>query len=461
MDNFFTRIFRREVVQTSGEAAGTATANGGNGHEAGGGTYAQRIAYARNPQAALAISGVYRAVELRANTIGQMLMQYQKRSKEGGNYVADITPPAGGYVTLGTRLNYLLQKRPNPMMTASSLFKQMSIQRLMQGNAFCYIERDESGMPLHLWLATCAGYDYANNTYTLNWMTERGLVTKATVQAEDVIHWPNTFRDNQGFWGISTLQYAAKTLSLIATESQQALESAAKGGRIKGFIGEEKPAQGAGTLAFGLINKGSGDDYARELSDKVYQQDITFLRGLDKWVPLSMSSADMQMIEWMQLSLDDVARYFGVPRPLLMLDSNSHYTTPTAATQEFHLRTIQPDARELEDEFETKLLNVYDFGIRRFHLCEQPLFRLDPETQAKVAKLKMEGGICSVNENRADFDMPEVANGDIVYVSTNLAELGSEKLRSTGAGRPATEPEPPKEPPTGGEEPPKEGGEGA
>lgn len=451
MDNFFRNWFQRRETAPAGEAAGTAsTYTSTKVQEAGGGTFAQRIAYTRSPQAALTISGVYRAVELRAKTIGQMQMQYQKRNKEGGNFVADITPPVNGYVTLGTRLNYILQKRPNPMMTASSLFEQMSVQRLMQGNAFCYIERDESGMPLHLWLATCAGYNYGDNTYTLNWLSERGMVTRATVPARDVIHWPNTFRDDMGFWGISTLQYAYKTLSLISTEAQQALESAAKGGRIKGFIGEEKPVQGAGTLAFGLIGKNAGDDYARELSDKVYQQDITFLRGLDKWVPLSMTSADMQMTEWMSMSLDDVARYFGVPRPLLMLDSNSHYTTPTAATQEFHLRTIQPDARELEDEFETKLLNVYDFGNRRFHLCEQPLFRLDPETQAKVAKMKMEAGISTVNENRADFDMPAVEKGDIVYVSTNLAELGSEKL-SGAVAKPPTEP-----PAEGGEEPPKD-----
>jgi hypothetical protein len=33
--------------------------------------------------------------------------------------------------------------------------------------------------------------------------------------------------------------------------------------------------------------------------------------------------------------------------------------------------------------------------------------------------------------------MPAVEGGDTVYVSTNLAELGSDKLRTSGAGRPA------------------------
>ena len=33
---------------------------------------------------------------------------------------------------------------------------------------------------------------------------------------------PNTFRYYDGFWGMSTLQYAFDTLSLIKTESNQA-----------------------------------------------------------------------------------------------------------------------------------------------------------------------------------------------------------------------------------------------
>ena len=33
--------------------------------------------------------------------------------------------------------------------------------------------------------------------------------------------------------------------------------------------------------------------------------------------------------------------------------------------------------------------------------------------------------------------MPSVPEGNIPYVSTNLAELGSEKLRSNGGGRPS------------------------
>ena len=132
--------------------------------------------------------------------------------------------------------------------------------------------------------------------------------------------------------------------------------------------------------------------------------------------------------------MDDVARYYATPRPLLMLDTNSHYNDYTNATMEYLQRTIAPLATELEDLFDTKLLTIDDFGYRRFHMCEQPLLRMDLETQAKIDKMHLETGVMSPNELRAQYDLPSVENGDTRYVSTNLAELGSEKLRAASGG---------------------------
>jgi HK97 family phage portal protein len=210
---------------------------------------------------------------------------------------------------------------------------------------------------------------------------------------------------------------------------------------MKLIIGEEKPPQGAGTLAFGLMNKGEIDKYAAELNEKVYQQDIVGIRGLSALHNISMTSADMQLMEHMNMGLDDVARFFGTPRPMLMLDTNSHYTTYTNATLEYLQRTVQPDVTEMEQEFNRKLLRREDFGRRRIHMCEQPLLRLDKEAQAKVDQLQLQTGAATVNEIRAQYDRPSVPNGDIVYVSTNLAELGSQKLN--GNTEPSPEPNQP------------------
>ena len=393
-----------------------------------GGSYEERIVPARNPQTALTVSAVYRAVEMRADTFAIMPVQYQRKDAEGGN----LTPWMYG---LGKRMNYLLQEEPNPVMTASDLWKQVVINRQQLGNGFVYLERDVFGDVLHLWLAICGGYNMVTGTYNVMYLSDHGIVEVPEARREDVLHFPNTFRANDGHWGLPTLRYAYETLSLIKTQKQQALESAAKGGRVKLLIGEDGGSAPTGTMAGGMFNKEEMEKYAQEINDTIYNQDVVSLRGLNHVQSISMNQQEMQMVEQMNLGLDDVARFWGTPRPLLMLDTNSHYNDYQNATMEYLQRTILPEKTEFEKEIARKLIGMQYYGTRRIHICEKPLLSMDPERQAKVDQLHLQMG-WTVNEIRAEHDMPAIENGDVPYVSTNLAELGSDKLKFNGGGRP-------------------------
>jgi len=430
--SFFSNLFRmatpenalmlREAPQTPGVPSSTTE----QGAKVTGGSYSERIVYARDPQLALTVSAVYRATELRAKTIAVMPVQYQKRDANGGNFVTDMRG-------LGKRINYLLQEEPNPVMTAGSLWELVIINRLMYGNGFVYIERDPIGFPAHLWLVREGSYNLVAGTYNISYLGENGYVVKVNVPRSDVLHFPNTFRTFNGFWGISTLQYALETLSLNKTLKAQTLETAAKGGRVKLIIGEEKPASGAGTLAFGLMNKGEMDSYAQELQRKMYAgQDILAIRGLDKVTNISMTSAEMQAAENLGLSYDDVARFWGTPRPLLMLDTNSHYNDYQNATMEYHTRTILPDKTDMEKEIFRKLIGQSDYGFRRIHICEKPLLTMDPERQAKIDQLHLQTG-WTINEVRAQHDLPAVEDGDVPMASANLMTLKALIAKSDAA----------------------------
>ena len=110
-----------------------------------GADYAERIVPVRSPESACSESAVYRATTLRGDTMGVMPVQFRKKNFEGGNFTPDMRG-------LGRRINYLLQEEPNPIMTATDLWKLVEINRIMFGNSFVYIERDEFDFPLHLWL---------------------------------------------------------------------------------------------------------------------------------------------------------------------------------------------------------------------------------------------------------------------------------------------------------------------
>jgi HK97 family phage portal protein len=341
---------------------------------------------------------------------------------------------------LGKRMNYLLQEEPNPMTSGPSLWEMVTICKIMWGNGFVYVDRDIFGDPQALWLATCGGYDYGNNTYNITYFTPWGFVEKANVPAQNVLHFPNTFRYYNGFWGIPTLKYAAETLSIIKTQKAQSLETAAKGGRMKLIIGEDTSKTMA-PIGGGMFDPKEMQKYADDINDRIYQKDVIALRALDKVQNISMSAQDMQMIEQMNLGLDDVARFWGTPRPLLMLDTNSHYNDYSNATMEFMSRTIGPDKTDMEKEIARKLLGVKYYGMRRIHICEKPLLAMDPERHAKVDQLNLQTGAKTVNEIRAEHDMPAVENGDEPMASANLLTLKALLAKSATAepGRPAND----------------------
>ena len=436
MELFGSNIFSFRKREVTPPAPGVPSSTNEQEPKVQGGDYQERIAYVRGPEQALVVGAVYRAVNLRADTMSVMPVQYQKRDFEGGNFMQDMRG-------LGKRINYLLQEESNPIMSASDLWKLVEINRLFFGNSFVYIERDEFGFPLHLWLVKSGGYNIVSGTYsTIVYLSDHDYVTLTNVPREDVLHFANTFRYQNGIWGIPTLQYAIETLSLNRTLRQQSLETAAKGGRVKLIIGEEKPATAQGTIAAGLFNKDQMNAYAEELQKKMYSgHDILAIRGLDKVQNISMNAQEMQMFEQMGATNDDVARFFGVPRPLLMLDTNSHYNDYQNATMEFHTRTILPQKTGNEKEIARKLIGFRDYGVRRIHICEDPLMVMDPERRAKVALMKLQASIATPNEIRAEFDMPTVADGDTPLASANLLTLKALLAKTAPEpGRPTTEP---------------------
>ena len=433
MDRFFANFFRKREVTPP--APGVPSSTNEQEPKVQGGDYQERIAYVRGPQQALLVAAVYRAINLRADTMSVMPVQYRKKDYVKGNFMPDMRG-------LGRRINYILQEEANPIMSAPDLWKLIEINRVCYGNGFAYVERDEFGFPMHLWLVKSGGYDVNNGRFVgITFLTDHGYETIPNVPREDILHFPNTFRYQNGIWGIPTLQYAIETLSLSRTLRQQALETAAKGGRVKLLIGEQKPATAQGTIAAGLFNKDQMNAYAEELQKKMYSgHDILAIRGLDKVENISMNAQEMQLFEQMGATNDDVARYFGVPRPLLMLDTNSHYNDYQNATMEFHTRTILPQKNGNEKEIARKLIGIEGYGVRDIHICEDPLMVMDPERRAKVALMKLQASIATPNEIRAEFDMPTVADGDTPLASANLLTLKALLAKTAPEpGRPTNE----------------------
>lgn len=380
----------------------------------------QQIAYANSERTSLTVAAFYRAVVLRADTMSQLVMQYQRRI--GHNIYAEDRSP------YGKKLNYLLQLRPNPRINWTILMRQIEVLRLIYGNAYIYVKYNDYEEVDGLYICASAAYNGFNDTYTVVYYVGNLLSAPVQVPSRCVIHLRNTISFDGGFTGVSLLQFAGRALNTAATQDQLVLGTAAKGGSKKLVLQEQQQA----TMGVGRVQTTKMDDIKDKFKgDWNAGDDIMYVPNVADIHDFSQSLQELTIDALRKFSVLDVARFTGVPAIMLMDGSNSNYKTPESATNEFLSRTIAPLMNEWEDELNGKLLTFEEFGEYQFHLESKPLFRLDRTSEADFNKKCLEMGIFSINELRAQYGLPPIPNGDDHYLSTNLAIAGSDKLRGT------------------------------
>lgn len=390
-----------------------------------GATYRQRLANSFSEETALRVAAVCRAAEVRSNSVAIMklrLLQWNKRER----YMMQAT-----YGSYG-RENYILQVRPNSRQNAFQFWKRVEMMRMFGGH--CYILPRYASDGSLLELIPCGGtWDATSNTY---YLTETAFgINGAKYSAEEII----VLR------GITTavhpegegiLHYAGRTATLASTIEDLSLESAAKGGRQKLII-QQKPD--GGLVGLGGLDPVEMEEQAKKLEESIYNNDVIFDDSVSTITPINMNAVDLQLLDTRKFSVADIARFFGVPRALLMDDGNSSYKTPEAATLEFMSRTLTPIMREIESEFDAKMLVPEDFGKWAYRFDTKDLFALDISTMGTHNRNRLETGLASVNELRAEMNMPVIEGGDEHYVTCNVAPVGSVKLNgqpATGGGEP-------------------------
>ena len=161
--------------------------------------------------------------------------------------------------------------------------------------------------------------------------------------------------------------------------------------------------------------------------------------GLD-YKPLAISNRDAQFVEQSNLSVEDLARVFGVPLYKLQAEKQSYSSNEQNAI-EYVVGTLHPNATIWEQELAYKLLIPQDMerGLRiRGNLMAE--LRGDFNARGTWYQHMRDNGAFSVNDIRALEDMPNVAGGDEHYASLNYVplqdwrELSRQRAESSGRG---------------------------
>ena len=408
--SWIDRIFKREAAVSGQKVPAAAGAD-----------YKQNVVWPNTPTRAMKVAAVFRAVNLISSGLASLRLEYKRKDRVKGYFKPDMSPS-------GKRMNYLLSVKPNARQNSSVMMKNLVSQILLGGNAYILPQKNMFGEvdELNLLSPGSVSYDVNTDTYSVRDTVNR---IEGVFFSSEILHFKNVCTDG-GFMGISTIKFAALTLGIAATSDNETLKRFATGGRFKAILKNNTSVRGFGEYQDDQL-KNHGDD----LQDAINRgDDILSVKGDVEVSPLSMSSADMQFLESRKFTIREIARFFNVPPSKLMDDTNSNYKSVEVSNIAFYSEALQPIVTEIEREFSAKLLYEFNFTDYKFCFDLSALYALDLESKARWDKNRLENGIVSVNDLRRERDVEPVDKGDDVYLSVNLAPIGSSKLSGeTGA----------------------------
>lgn len=387
----FKKIFRRESAQDSSTVAKSIYT------DAAAMLYPQRYT-------PLSVATVYRCVDLLANSVANLRLQYMR--KKGDIFMEDTN----------SRLHYLLTVQPDSYLSAFDFWRQVVAYMLLRGNAYIVPVYDGNLEISRLALVdpSCVSHDTINNTYTV---TDINAAVKGKYDESEIIHIKNFTRD--GKVGISTISYAATTLSIANTGNAETLNRFENGGNVRGIVSNDTSVRG-----FGEYQDKQLEATAASLDNRFRSGErIVSIPGQASFNPLSLSSTDMQFLETRKFTVREICRYFGVHPSFVFDDTSNNYKSAEMANVAFLSNTLNPILRKIENELLRKLVSPSLCCKRRFEFDRRDLYACDLDSKVKYQTQTIAAGIYSVNDWRITENKAPVEGGDQILVSANLKSL--------------------------------------
>lgn len=366
---------------------------------------------------ALKLSAVDRCVEVLSSDIAKLPMYvFDTRTRQR----RDDHP-----------LNDLLGLRANSVQTAFVARKVAEAGRNCGGNGYLLIERDPRTLaPVRLvgvpWtlvqpMMTAEGEPFYDVEHPFTGQLLR-------VGRMDMIH-VMAYSDN-GWKGVSVLERASEVIASAKAAQSWNGSYYINGGQPSGVLEVESDISGTMEVA-----QADGTTATVNMKDYVRQEwearqggpgnagRIAVLDNGMKYHAISISQRDAQFVENAELSVRDIARFFGVPLYKLQ-EGKQSYSSNEQNAIEYITGTLHPIVTQYEQEATEKLLNRSEradgLEIRINMMAE---LRGDSSSRGSWYNSMWQIGAYSVNDIRALEDMPDVEGGGEHTASLNYVPL--------------------------------------
>ena len=267
----------------------------------------------------------------------------------------------------------LLRVKPNPYQTPMEFKSQMELLLQSEGNAYARVIRS-GGRPIHLIPFEKGKVDAKlGGDYRMKYVCQTGNGGQITLDQDEMLHLRDLSLD--GVAGMSRRQLSQEVFDL-AGQAQKAALNVFKTGVMAG--GAIEVPNALSETAFNRMKESLSDNYSG--SENANKWMIT--EDGAKANQFGSTAKDAQQIESRNHQIEEVARLYGVPRPLLMMDDTSWGSGIEQLAIFFVQYTLAPRFKAWEEALARSLLADRERESLYFKFNERALMRGTLKDQA-------------------------------------------------------------------------------
>lgn len=338
---------------------------------------------------AMALSSVYRCVDIIADNIALIPIKLKDRQKD---HISEV---------YNHPLNLIFENKTKSNYSMFQLIRLLIQSTLLNGNGFAYIQRNNKGDVVGLKYLPSSTVTISYNETTGDLLYTSTLIQGGAIEPINMIHLLKYSTD--GVNGKSVISAANRIISNAQMAENQTSEYLESGFNKQGIISVN-----------GQLNEKQRNEILSNWKNtfRAGGDGIAVLQGNLSYQGIQISPSDAQLIEQKKYNTEDIARFFGIPIELLQAN-----TLSSSQLQQKLMMTLMPYVKMIEEEFNRKLIKPLSEHSLYIEFDTTNFIRYNDTEIASYYASLLDKGILCINEVRKELGYNPIEGGDVHTVA--------------------------------------------
>jgi HK97 family phage portal protein len=362
-------------------------------------SYSSEPAATVNFDTAMAVSAFWASARLLTETVAAMPIKSYRVGSDGSKQEDPNYP-----------LWRLINFQPNRYQTRNEFLESIMLNLVTDGNAFTRVVKTGGRITSLLPLMSAQMQVFVTNSGAIEYIY-RNFDNTVTTYTEDDIWHIKLF--GNGVVGMSPLAYARNALGVSIAAEERVGTLAKNGGKPSGVLMVDKvlTPQQREAIRENMKEIASGDSD----SLKILEADMKFQQ-------IALSPQDMELLASRRYSLEDIARFMGVPS--VLINDTAGSTVWGSGVEQiingFYKLNLKPYLERIEASWKRWLMAPTDRTKRIMEFDFDSLLRADPKARAETNSIKINSAQATPNETRNAEGLPDAEGGDQIFINGAL-----------------------------------------